>query len=130
MLGHMLRVGVDESGISCAPPLDYLLPPLRCCSLLHPLHRELLLLAERTVSLLAFDEPQASPVGDLMDVAQRQKTASELNAAILSSQGQEREPRLLLLLKMMLWAQQQLDEKAVYPKVTDLATARLSQVGS
>ncbi|KAF6265934.1 CTLH/CRA C-terminal to lish motif domain-containing protein [Scenedesmus sp. NREL 46B-D3] len=85
---------------------------------------------ERSVSLLAFDEPQASPVGDLMDVAQRQKTASELNAAILSSQGQEREPRLLLLLKMMLWAQQRLDEKAVYPKVTDLAAPRLSQVGS
>jgi hypothetical protein len=65
-----------------------------------------------------------------MDVAQRQKTASELNAAILSSQGQEKEPRLLLLLKMMLWAQQQLAEKATYPKVTDLATASLSNPGS
>jgi hypothetical protein len=60
-----------------------------------------------------------------MDVGQRQKTASELNAAILASQGQEKEPRLLLLLKMMLWAQQQLDEKATYPRISDLATAQL-----
>jgi hypothetical protein len=86
--------------------------------------------AERTVALLAFEDAKSSPVGDLMDVAQRQKTASELNAAILSSQGQEKEPRLVLLLKMMLWAQQQLDEKATYPKVTDLATATLSGPGS
>lgn len=85
--------------------------------------------AERTVALLAFEDAKSSPVGDLMDVSQRQKTASELNAAILSSQGQEKEPRLLLLLKMMLWAQQQLDEKATYPK-TDLATANLSMQSS
>eukprot|EP00775_Hariotina_reticulata_P006104 gene6104-6342_t len=85
---------------------------------------------ERTVALLAFADAKASPVGELMDVAQRQKTASELNAAILSSQGQEREPRLLLLLKMMLWAQQQLDDRASYPRITDLATASLSDVGS
>ena len=38
-------------------------------------------------------------------MSQRQKTASELNAAILSSQCQEREPRLPHLLRMMLWAQ-------------------------
>jgi len=82
------------------------------------------------VALLAFEDAKTSPVGELMDVAQRQKTASELNAAILSSQGQEREPRLLLLLKMMLWAQQQLDDKASYPHITDLATASLSDVGS
>lgn len=82
------------------------------------------------MALLAFEDAKSSPVGDLMDVAQRQKTASELNAAILSSQGQEKEPRLVLLLKMMLWAQQQLDEKAAYPKVTDLATASLSGPGS
>ena len=44
--------------------------------------------AERTVALLAFEDVKASPVGDLMDTAQRQKTASELNAAILSSQNQ------------------------------------------
>lgn len=38
------------------------------------------------MALLAFSEPQASPMGDLMQLAQRQKTASELNAAILTAQ--------------------------------------------
>lgn len=38
------------------------------------------------MALLAFHDPQASPVGNLMQLAQRQKTASELNAAILTAQ--------------------------------------------
>ena len=45
---------------------------------------------ERTVALLAFEDVAASPVADLMDIGQRQKTASELNAAILASQSQVR----------------------------------------
>ncbi len=44
--------------------------------------------AERTVALLVFEDGRSSPLADLMDVAQRQKTASELNAAILASQSQ------------------------------------------
>ena len=68
---------------------DSLFPPL-----IHP--------PERTVALLAFQDTKASPVGDLLDVAQRQKTASELNAAILASQCQENEPRLPVLLKLMV----------------------------
>ena len=44
--------------------------------------------AERTVALLAFENAASSPVADLMDAAQRQKTASEVNAAILKSQHQ------------------------------------------
>ncbi len=74
------------------------------------------------MALLAFEDARASPVGELMDVAQRQKTASELNAATLSSQCQEPEPRLPLLLKLMLWAQSQLDERATYPKVCCLGS--------
>lgn len=46
--------------------------------------------AERTMALLAFEDTGNSPVADLMDISQRQKTASELNAAILSSQCQVR----------------------------------------
>ena len=80
---------------------------------------------ERTVALLAFDDAGSSPVGDLMDVAQRQKTASELNAAILHSQCQEQEPRLPSLLKMMLWAQDRLSQHADFPKINDLATGDL-----
>ena len=40
------------------------------------------------MALLAFEDTRSSPVADLMDISQRQKTASELNAAILSSQCQ------------------------------------------
>ena len=42
------------------------------------------------MALLAFEDTRSSPVADLMDISQRQKTASELNAAILSSQCQVR----------------------------------------
>ncbi|WIA11855.1 hypothetical protein OEZ85_011941 [Tetradesmus obliquus] len=118
---ELIRQGQTEAALAFAQ--EYLAPQ---CEDDEALLEEL----ERTVSLLAFEQPATSPVGGLMDVVQRQKTASELNAAILASQGQEKEPRLLLLLKMMLWAQGQLDEKASYPRLTDLATARLSQVGS
>ena len=175
------------------------------------------LCAERTVALLAFEDARDSPVGDLMDLAQRHKTASELNAAILSSQSQagltstashaayrhllcmwlllpchaahasynvnccftllcswmqylmawtlplhlppvitnntalpscstaehtatvriqliqvaamqEQEPRLPMLLKMLIWAHNQLDEKLIYPHITDLATAELGDM--
>lgn len=80
---------------------------------------------ERTVSLLVFEDVRSSPVGDLMAPAQRQKTASELNAAILASQSVEREPKLPRLLKLLLWAQGQLAERASFPAVVDLATAEL-----
>ncbi|KAK9803664.1 hypothetical protein WJX72_009435 [[Myrmecia] bisecta] len=85
---------------------------------------------ERTVALLAFEDTKNSPVADLMDIAQRQKTASELNAAILSSQCQEKEPRLPSLLKMMIWAQTKLSEKVDSPQITDLVAATLSDPAS
>lgn len=77
------------------------------------------------MALLAFEEPSTSPLGALLDAAQRQKTASELNSAILASQFHEREARLPLLLKMMLWAQAQLDERVNFPKIEDLAGGQL-----
>ena len=159
--------------------------------------------AERTVALLVFEDVKASPLADLMDVAQRQKTASELNAAILASQSQvgwvpwdgwvgalaagcslghrtakpgrlfkstaplnfltaslnpgsacaylctdvlccllrvcaclalprpalpqEAEPKLPNLLKLLIWAQKQLDEKALYPRVENLVSGELAE---
>mmetsp|Transcript_29236 Transcript_29236/g.93520 ORF Transcript_29236/g.93520 Transcript_29236/m.93520 type:complete len:164 (+) Transcript_29236:496-987(+) len=80
---------------------------------------------ERTIALLAFEDTASCPVSDLLDISQRQKTASELNAAILSSQCQEKEPRLPNLLKMMIWAQNQLDEKISYPRINDLVNGTL-----
>lgn len=80
---------------------------------------------ERTVALLAFEDVKNSPVGDLLDLSHRSKVASEVNAAILTSQSHEKDPKLPNLLRMLLWAQNQLDEKAVYPRITDLLTAAL-----
>ena len=57
------------------------------------------------MALLAFDSISTSPVGDLLEASQRQKTASELNAAILTSQSQDKDPKLPNLLKMLIWAQ-------------------------
>ncbi|KAI8915886.1 CTLH/CRA C-terminal to lish motif domain-containing protein [Gorgonomyces haynaldii] len=57
-------------------------------------HPEFLVELERTMALLAFDDSRKSPVGDLLDHAQRQKIASELNAAILQAQSQDKDPKL------------------------------------
>ncbi|TPX30342.1 hypothetical protein SmJEL517_g06079 [Synchytrium microbalum] len=83
---------------------------------------------ERTMALLAFDDHIKSPVGDLLDYSQRQKTASELNSAILAAQCQDKDPKLPTMLKMLVWAQNQLDEKYTYPKVKNLVTTELEDV--
>ncbi|XP_022197833.1 glucose-induced degradation protein 8-B homolog [Nilaparvata lugens] len=82
---------------------------------------------ERTLALLAFDEPQVSPFSDLLDQTHRQKVASELNAAILKMEHQEpTTPRLYTLIKMILWSQDELDKKKVkYPKMTDLGSGTI-----
>ncbi|OZJ04164.1 hypothetical protein BZG36_03114 [Bifiguratus adelaidae] len=75
---------------------------------------------ERTMALLAFDANAsglANPVSDLLQYAKRQQTAQELNAAILESQSQERDPKLPSLLKMLVWSQQQLDERMTFPQL-------------
>lgn len=88
-------------------------------------HPEFLEELERTMALLAFQDVQNSPVADLLHPNQRQKTASELNAAILISQSREKEPKLPSLLKMLMWSQEQLDERMVYPHIEDFVTAEL-----
>ncbi|XP_052866273.1 glucose-induced degradation protein 8 homolog [Anopheles bellator] len=82
---------------------------------------------ERTLALLAFEKPQNSPFADLLDQTHRQKVASELNAAILKMEHQEQSsPRMINILKLILWAQTELDKKNVkYPKMVDLATATI-----
>lgn len=80
---------------------------------------------ERTVALLAFEDVTNCPVGELLDISQRLKTASEVNAAILTSQSHEKDPKLPSLLKMLIRVQNQLDEKASYPRINDISTAAL-----
>lgn len=85
---------------------------------------------EQTMALLAFDVGAPSPVSNLLDPLQRQKTASELNAAILASECQTQEPKLPNLLKMLVWAQNQLDDKLNYPKIKNFATGALEMNNS
>ena len=77
---------------------------------------ELMKELESAVTLLAFEDPFNSPLSDLLDKSQRQRVAAELNAAILSSQDQEPESRLPLLLRKLLWTQDRLNEKAGGPQ--------------
>lgn len=89
---------------------------------------EILAELERTLALLAFEDPESSPFGDLLHPSQRQTVASELNAAILEMENRESTPKLANLLKLLLWAQNELDQKKVkYPKMTDLAKGILDE---
>ncbi|CAN0268470.1 unnamed protein product [Lampetra planeri] len=82
---------------------------------------ECLLEMERTLALLAFDSPEESPFGELLHPSQRQKVWSEVNAAVLDCENQDSTPKLAKLLKHLLWAQNELDQKkAKYPRMTDL----------
>jgi glucose-induced degradation protein 8 len=58
------------------------------------------------------------------------QVASELNAAILRMEDQEAtSPRLADLLRLIMWAQEELDRKKVkYPKMVDLAEATIDKV--
>lgn len=80
---------------------------------------------ERTLALLAFEKPQDSPFSYLLEQAHRQKIASELNAAILKCEhSADSTPKIMFLLKLIMWAQSKLDAREVnYPKMKDLESA-------
>jgi hypothetical protein len=80
------------------------------------------------MALLAFEDSSKCPISDLLDNANRQKTASELNAAILSMQAQQEDPKLPQLLKMLKWVQVQLDDKVKYPRVSNYITGELEEL--
>ena len=81
------------------------------------------------MALLAFENPETCPFNDLLHPCQRQKVASELNAAILSAENRDSVPKISNLLKLLLWAQNELDsKKVVYPKMINLVNADLQMV--
>ncbi|KAL5679747.1 hypothetical protein ACJX0J_006132, partial [Zea mays] len=55
---------------------------------------------EKTVALLIFKGVKNCPYRELLDVSQRLKTASEVNAAILASQSHGKDSKLPSLLKI------------------------------
>jgi len=81
---------------------------------------------ECTLALLAFDKPETSPYGELLNTSQRQKVASEVNSALLEMEDEESTSKLSSLLKLLLWAQDELDRSKVkYPKLTNLVNGTL-----
>lgn len=84
---------------------------------------------ERTMALLAFENPSDSPFADLLQNVQRQRLASEVNSAILEFENIESNAKLNILIKMLLWSQDLLDKRAInYPRMTDLGNARIEDV--
>lgn len=81
---------------------------------------------EQTLSLLAFADISTSPFTELLQPAQKLKVVSELNAALLASQDQEAVSKLGTLMKLVLWAQGQLEKKAIeFPKLKNIADGKL-----
>ncbi|KAH8395186.1 hypothetical protein KR222_006722 [Zaprionus bogoriensis] len=82
---------------------------------------------ERTLALLAFEKPQESPFSDLLEQSYRQKIASELNSAILRCEhSEDSTPKMMFLLKLILWAQSKLDSRSIsYPEMKDLKNAQV-----
>lgn len=80
---------------------------------------------ERTMLLLAYEDPSKAPTAALLTQAARQQTASLLNAAILSAQKQEQAPMLPMMLRMMQWAQVELQQRQQlpFPQIDDLVEA-------
>ena len=66
---------------------------------------------ERTMMLLAYSDLQACPEAELLSQAQRQRTASKLNAALLSALKQETEAALPMLFRRLLWEHDSLQQR-------------------
>lgn len=81
---------------------------------------------EKTLLLLAFDDQDKSPMAHLLNMSQRQKIASELNAAILASTAHADEPILSNLLKLLAWSQDKLYSNVDFPQIKYLGSAKLS----
>lgn len=79
---------------------------------------------EKTLALLAYEDPDKSPYANLLKDARRLQLASEINEIIIQETiggGEASKPRLVTLLKLLLWTQSELERKKIrFPKMTDL----------
>lgn len=81
---------------------------------------------EQTLSLLAFADISTSPFAELLQPAQKLKLVSELNGALLASQDQEAVSKLGTLMKLVLWAQGQLEKKGIeFPRLKKITSGKL-----
>ena len=83
---------------------------------------------EQSLALLAFDNTSSSPFSELLEHSQRLKVVSELNSAVLASQDQTCDSKLGILMKLVLWTQDQLGKKGLkFPKLTNVSSGTLEQ---
>lgn len=79
---------------------------------------------EKTLALLAYEQPDKSPYAGLLETSHRLQLASEINDIILqetSGSVEPAKPRLVTLLKLLYWTQSELEKKKIqFPKMTDL----------
>lgn len=81
---------------------------------------------EQGLALFAYEDPKKSPFAGLLDHSQRLRVISEVNAAILGTQGREGESRLSMLMKLVLWAQDILEKKNIpFPKLSNISEGKL-----
>ena len=82
---------------------------------------------EQALALLAYDDPSTSPFSELLQHSQRLKVVSELNSAVLASQHKEGSTHLCAAMKLVMWAQQQLEKRNVqFPKLNNITDGCLT----
>ncbi|KFO38083.1 Coiled-coil domain-containing protein 25 [Fukomys damarensis] len=85
--------------------------------LIKPIHQH----ETETEVVLEFAQT-AGRARDLLHMTQREEERSEVNPAVVDYETHESTPKLAKLLKLLLWAQNELDQKKVnYPRVTELS---------
>lgn len=81
---------------------------------------------EQTMTLLAFEDMQSSPFGQLLQHSQRLKVVSEVNAALLASQNQDANSALSTLMKLVMWSQEHLEKKGInFPHLLNITASKL-----
>lgn len=84
---------------------------------------------EKTLALLAYENPDKSPYSSLLQPSHRLQLASEINDTILqetTGNVEPNKPRLVTLLKLLFWTQSELERKKIqFPKMTDLVNGTI-----
>lgn len=80
---------------------------------------------EKAMSLLAYEDFSKSPISELAQPSQRIKISSEVNGELLKTYTQDKVSKIPLVLKVMLWIQEKLKHKVIFPIINDIKTGEL-----
>ena len=78
------------------------------------------------MALLAFDLKANENVVEALNPLHRERVAHLVNETLLESSGQEKESKLVSVLKLLIWGQERLGERMNFPQMTDLSHPELS----